>query len=268
MSYMDTLLDLGVRYGFRVLGAVVILAVGAAVGRWLGRVVEQWLSRPTVDLEPPIRMLIVRLVRILVLLLTVLIVLQQLGVEITPLIAGLGVAGLGISFALQGVLGNVMAGLTIIFTKPYRMGEYIRIVGEEGYVEKIDIFTTILAHIDHSRVVIPNRKIVGEILQNYGTIRQMQIRVGVAYQTDFNRALGVVEQILAAHPRILAEPKAVVGVQALGDSAVELLVAPWTHVLDYGDTQRQVTQAIVEQFRSHQIEIPFPQREVRMLAPR
>ncbi len=267
MSYVDTLVDLAVRYGFRVVGAIVIFAIGAMAARWVGRMVEQWLTRPTVELEPPIRMLIVRLAKILVLVLTLLIVLQQVGVEITPLIAGLGVAGLGISFALQGVLSNVMAGLTIIFTKPYRVGEYIRIVGEEGYVDKIDIFTTILAHVDRSRVVIPNRKIVGEILQNFGTIRQITIKVGVAYQTDLSHALQIIHQLLAEHPRVLKEPKPVVGVQSLGDSAIELLVAPWTSVMDYGDTHRQLNQLLVERLRAKQIAIPFPQREVRMLSP-
>ncbi len=262
---MDSLVDIAVRYGFRVLGAAIILGVGGMTARWLGRLVEQWLVRPTVDLEPPIRMLIVRLVKILVLVVTLLIVLQQVGVEITPLIAGLGVAGLGISFALQGVLSNVMAGLTIIFTKPYRVGEYIRIVGEEGYVDKIDIFTTTVTHVDRSRVVIPNRKIVGEILHNYGTVRQLEIHVGVAYQTDLARALGVVENVLAANAKVLREPKAVVGVQALGESAVEILVAPWTSVLEYGDTHRQLTRGLLEAFRTQGIDIPFPQREVRML---
>lgn len=265
MSVMDSLVDIAVRYGFRVLGAAIILGVGGMTARWLGRLVEQWLVRPTVDLEPPIRMLIVRLVKILVLVVTLLIVLQQVGVEITPLIAGLGVAGLGISFALQGVLSNVMAGLTIIFTKPYRVGEYIRIVGEEGYVDKIDIFTTTVTHVDRSRVVIPNRKIVGEILHNYGTVRQLEIHVGVAYQTDLARALGVVENVLAANAKVLREPKAVVGVQALGESAVEILVAPWTSVLEYGDTHRQLTRGLLEAFRTQGIDIPFPQREVRML---
>lgn len=267
MTFVDTLLDLSLRYGLRVLGACVILSAGALGARWFGRWLEQWLARPGVELEPPIRMLIVRAVKILLLALTVLVVLQQLGVEITALIAGLGVAGLGVSFALQGVLSNVVAGLTIIFTKPYRVGEYIRIVGEEGYVEKIDIFSTTLTHVDRSRVVIPNRKIVGEILQNFGTIRQLQITVGVAYQSDFSQAFAVIDQILAQHPRVLKEPKPVVGVQALGDSSVQLLVAPWTGVLEYGETQRELTQSIVEDFRARRIEIPYPQREVRMLGP-
>ena len=99
------------------------------------------------------------------------------------MLAGLGVAGAGIALATQGVLSNVVAGLTIIFTKPYRVGEYIAIVGVEGRVETINIFSTQLTHADRSRIVVPNRKIVGEILHNYGRIRQCELHVGVSYES-------------------------------------------------------------------------------------
>ena len=110
----------------------------------------------------------------LVLLLFLLMALQNLGIDLLPLIAGLGIAGAGIALALQGVLGNVAAGLTIIFTRPFRVGEYISIAGEEGLVQSISLFSTTLLHTDLSRVVVPNRKIAGEILHNYGELRQLQ----------------------------------------------------------------------------------------------
>ncbi len=173
MPAKDIIVDFVIRYGFQVLGAIVILAIGVFVARSVGNLVQQRLERQ--DIEPPIRMLILRAVKILVLAFTLMVVLDKLGVQIAPLIAGLGVAGLGIGIAMQGVLSNVMAGLSIIFTKPYRVGEYIDILGKQGHVHTIDIFSTILAHPDKSRVVIPNRKIVGEILHNFGTIRQLHL---------------------------------------------------------------------------------------------
>jgi small-conductance mechanosensitive channel len=106
----------------------------------------------------------------LVFLLFLLMALQNLGIELLPLVAGLGIAGAGIALALQGVLGNVAAGLTIIFTRPFRVGEYISIAGVEGEVRAVSLFNTTLTHADLSSVVIPNRKIAGEILHNYGEI--------------------------------------------------------------------------------------------------
>src|SRR5690606_24831641 len=141
------------------------------------------------------------------------------GVELLPLIAGLGVAGAGIALAMQGVLGNLAAGLTIIFTRPFKVGEYISIVDVEGMVEEIKLFNTVLSHPDRSRVVIPNRKIVGEILHNFGAVRQLDVVVNVAYDTDLRQALAAIDELLVAHPSILQEPQPMVRVLTLGDSA-------------------------------------------------
>ncbi len=260
----DVAMELIVRYGFKVLGAVVILAIGTVVARSVGKFAQQWLDRQ--EMEPPVRLLLVRLVKGIVLLFALLAALDQIGVQIAPLIAGIGVAGLGIGIALQGVLSNVMAGLSIIFTKPYRVGEHISLLGVHGDVVKIDIFTTTLVHPDRSRVVIPNRKIVGEILHNFGTIRQLHLSVGVSYKTDLTQALALVRDILAQNPRVLKDPVPVVGISQLGDSAVTLTIEPWTSVASYVAVQAELNQAIIERFRAAQIEIPFPQHEVRLLS--
>jgi len=191
--------------------------------------------------------------------------LQNLGVQLLPLIAGLGVAGAGVALAMQGVLGNVVAGLTIIFTRPFRVGEYISIVGEEGQVETISLFTTVLSHADQSQVVIPNRKIVGEILHNYGRIRQLDIVVNVAYDTDLDKALAAVNEVLQRNPRALKDPLPAIAVSVLAPSSISLCVKPWVGVPDYIAANGEINKAIVETFRSRNIVIPFPQHEVRML---
>lgn len=174
-------------------------------------------------------------------------------------------AGVGISLAMQGVLANLVAGLTIIFTKPFRVGEYLELVGVHGEVVAIELFNTTLVHLDCSRVLIPNRKIVGEILHNYGRIRQLDLSVSVGYGTDLNRAIGIVRDILAANPRVVKDPAPLVGTAALADSSINLAIKPWVKIADYGIAQAEVNQAVVERFRTAGIEIPFPQREVRVL---
>src|SRR5258708_5251651 len=122
----DTLLDLAVRFGPKLLVAILIMTVGSFVAGWIARATDRGLHR--LDLEPPVRQLLSRVARLLVIGLFAIMALQNLGVELLPLIAGLGVAGAGIALATQGVLSNMVAGLTIIFTKPYRVGEYIPII--------------------------------------------------------------------------------------------------------------------------------------------
>jgi small conductance mechanosensitive channel len=250
-------------YGFKIIGAVIILAIGAFAARWLGRVADEWLTKKQV--EPPIRMLAVRLLRLLVFALAAVLAADKFGVQTAPLVAGIGVAGVGIGLALQGVLSNLVAGLLIIFTKPFRVGEYVELLGVEGQVTTIALFATTLLHSDRSRVVIPNRKIVGEVLHNYGTIRQLSLSVGVSYDTNINEALSVIREILAQNPRVLKDPAPGVGVTSLADSSVNIAIAPWTSVADYGAAGGELNKAILETFREKGIEMPYPQREIRLL---
>ena len=259
-----TAVDLAMKFGPKLLAALLILALGYFIGRWMSRWLERALGH--VEMEPPVRTLIVRIARAAISVLFVIMALQNLGVELLPLIAGLGVAGAGIALAMQGVLGNLFAGPTIILTKPFRIGEYIEIVSEEGAVESISLFQTTLTHPDRSRVVIPNRKIVGEILHNFGQIRQVIVVVGVAYDTDLNRAIALIQETLRANKRILRDLEPLIGVSKLADSSVNLTVKPWVAIKDFGVAAGEINQAILEIFRDARIVIPFPQREIRMIA--
>jgi small conductance mechanosensitive channel len=129
----------------------------------------------------------------------------------------------------------------------------------------IDIFSTTLLHPDRSRVVIPNRKIVGEILHNFGSIRQLSLSVGVSYATDLTHALTIAKDLLARNPRVLKEPGAAVGISQLGDSAITISIQPWVRSSDFAPAQGELNQAIIERFRDAHIAIPFPQHEVRLL---
>ena len=263
MTPKDITLDLIIRYGFQVLGAFIILALGLILARWIGNFTDRRLQSRVK--EPPMRLLMVRIVRILVVLLTLLVALDKFGFQVAPLVAAVGIAGVGIGFALQGVLGNIVAGLSIIFTKPYRVGEYIELLGVHGEVVTIELFSTTLMQIDQSRVIIPNRKIVGEILHNYGTIRQLHLKVGVAYGAPLDEALAVAQQAVAANQRVLKEPAPVIGIDELCDSSITLSLHPWVAVADMVAAKAELYQSVVERFQARKIDIPFPQLEVRLL---
>jgi small conductance mechanosensitive channel len=257
------LLDLSMRYGPRLFTALLILGLGFLAARQLAGLTGRFLSRR--ELEPALTKLLGRLAGLLVLLVFVLMALQNLGVELLPLIASLGVVGVGAGLAMQGVLSNLVAGLTIILSQPFRIGEYIAVIGVEGQVESIELFTTTLLHPDRSQVIIPNRKLVGEVLHNYGKIRQLSLQLGVAYKTDLPRALAAIREVLAQSRRVLPEPQPVVGVLQLGESAIAIAVRPWVAVPDYVDALGELNQALVETCRRHGIELALPQHEVRLL---
>ena len=150
------------------------------------------------------------------------------------------------------------AGLTIIFTRPFRVGEYISIAGEEGLVQTISLFSTTLLHSDLSQVVIPNRKIAGEILHNYGELRQLNLSVGVAYATDLDAAIATIREVLSANARVLKDPKPVVQAAVLGEFAINLVIRPWVAVKDFGAAPGEINPEIVRAFRERGIDIPFP----------
>lgn len=207
-----------------------------------------------------------RLARLVVLGLFLIMALQNLGVDLLPLLAGLSVAGAGIALAMQGVLGNLAAGLTIIFTRPFRVGEYVSMVGVEGEVEAIDLFTTRLSHPDRSVVVVPNRKIVGEILHNYGQIRQLDLSVSIARADELERALAAIHEVVKANPRVLPEPAYIVGVAALSDKSIRIAVKPWVKVPDYLPAGAEINRAIVDRISAAGVDYPGAAREIRVVS--
>ena len=256
-------LDMVVRFGPKVLVAILIMVAGYLVARWFGRVVDRLLAR--LNLEAPVRSLLDRIAELFVLALFAIMALQNLGIELLPLIAGLGVAGAGVALAMQGLLGNLVAGLSIIFTRPFHVGDYISIGEEEGEVLDIRLFSTTLGHTDLSRVVIPNRKIVGEILHNYGQIRRLDIALGISYRNDVEAALALVGDVLAANPRVLQDPAPRIGVTRLSESGVTISVRPWVKVPDYEAGIGELNKSILETFAQRGVTLALPRYEVRML---
>ncbi len=260
----DTLVDMTIRFAPKLFVAALILAAGYFLGRWVANLVSRGLVR--FHLEPPVSMLVQRIVQILFLVLFLILALQNLGIELLPLIAGLGVAGAGVALAMQGVLGNLAAGMTIIFTRPFRVGEYISIANVEGEVLEITLFNTTLGHTDLSRVVVPNRKIVGEILHNYGTIRQVSLEVAIPYESDVAAALRSAQEVLEANARVLRDPKPGIGLARLSDSGAVIGLWPWVKAPDYVDSIGEINAAVLEAFRQRGIAIAAPQREIRVLS--
>jgi small conductance mechanosensitive channel len=134
-------------------------------------------------------------------------------------------------------------------------------------VEAIELMCTTLTHGDRSRVLIPNRKLIGEVVHNYGTIRQCCLTVGVAYDSNLSEVFAVIRDILKANPRVMKEIAPGIGIARLGESTIEISITPWASVDNYGAAQSELYKTIVERFRDLEIGIPVPQREIRVLNP-
>jgi len=237
-------------YSVRLLAAAAIAIVGLLAMRWVGAFVARGLDRRTLDL--PVRHLIVGAVRAAIFTLTLIAVLDKVGVQVAPLVAGLGIAGLGLGFALQGILGDLIAGLYITVMKPFQVGEYLELLGVQGQVSDIDLLTTTLVPPDASRIVIPNKKIIGEVLHRFGTARQLTLKVSIASAADLDHALAAVREVVRASPRVLNDPAPVTAVETVAET-ITIVAKAWLAISDWEPAQAELYPAIVERLRRDKI---------------
>lgn len=247
----------------QLISGTIVLVMGVVITGWVARALGRLLDRRK-TLEPPERLLVLVVVRVLLIGLTVTVALDVCGYPIGAIVGGLGALAVGIGFGMQGLVSNIIAGLTLIFTKPFRVGEYVETLGAQGLVTHVDVISTTLQQIDHSKVVIPNHKIVGEVLRNFGAHRQITVNVGVAYETDLKQARDLAASVLARSPHVLPKPAPIIGVTALKESAVALSIKFWVKLHDYEKAEGEVNESLVQTFRQNKIEIPLPQHEVHL----
>ena len=202
--------------------------------------------------------------------LLLMIVIQRLGVNIAPLIAGLGVTGFILGFAFQESLGNLAAGMMLAINQPFGVGDYVSVGGIEGTVQELNMMATTLTTGDNKKVVVPNKVVWGAPITNYTATsrRRVDLAIGIAYGADITKAKRIAMDVLRAHPLVLADPAPLVEVLALGDSAVNLVIRPWCKPADYWTVYFTVIQSVKEAFDRNGIGIPFPQLEVRMTSER
>ena len=198
--------------------------------------------------------------------LLMMIVIQRLGINIAPLIAGLGVTGFILGFAFQESLGNLAAGMMIALNQPFKVGDYVSAGGVEGSVQELNMMAATLTTADYKKVMVPNKVIWGTAITNYTAMdrRRVEIAVGIAYGADIGKARRVALEVMHANPLVLRTPEPISEVLSLSDSTVNLVLRPWAKPGDYWTVFFAVNQAIKEAFEKNAVEIPFPQMEVRL----
>jgi small conductance mechanosensitive channel len=258
-------LDLALGYGLDVLGAVAILIAGVIVAGWARRSVLRILHRaPGLDdtLEPVIS----DIVRYAILLLVLIAVLAQFGVQTTSVIALLGVAGLAVGLSLQGTLQNIAAGIMLLFLRPFRVGDYIDAEGLAGTVEEIGLFTTRLRTYQGIFLEAPNGQIWNRSILNYSRVeaRRLDIVVGISYDDDIDKAQAALLELMTSDSRANAEPEPQVMVKELADSSVNINLRCWAAAGDYWSLLFDLNKAAKLRLDAEGISIPFPQRDVHL----
>ena len=227
---------------------------------------EKALRKSNLNLSELARRMIVSTVANLVFLFGLLIALSQLGISLGPLLAGLGVAGFIVGFALQDSLSNFASGVMILIYRPYDVGDLIDVSGAYGKVHKMNLVSTTITTLDNQNIVVPNNKIWGDVIKNVTAqdIRRVDMVFGISYTDDIDKSESILYDILKSHDKVLSDPEPVVKLHTLGESSVDFVTRPWTKVEDYWDVYWDITKAVKQRFDAEGISIPFPQRDVHV----
>lgn len=258
---LDKLIPLAVEHGLSLLGALVILILGFWFAGKAKNMTRRALRRP-LNADDMLLNFFSSMMRYLVIIVTVLAVLAQFGVETTSLIAVLGAAGLAVGLALQGTLSNVAAGVMLLVFRPFRAGHYVEIGGIAGTVKDLSLFTTELATPDNVQIIVPNSDVWGQPIKNYSfhAARRVDIVFGISYRDDIDKAMAIIRRLVEADDRCQDDPTPFVAVQDLGDSSVNLVVRVWCANADYWPVKFDLTKKVKEQFDAEGVTIPFPSR--------
>lgn len=264
-SYMDQLLPLVVEHGLSLLGAVVILLVGWTLANWAARKVRGRLTKSE-RFDDTLVPVLGQSVRVFVLIITILAVLGQFGIQTASIIAVLGAAGLAVGLALQGTLSNVASGMMLLILRPFKVGDVVDINGTLGIVDEIGLFTTEMHSFDNLGIVMPNTQVWGSKIVNYSqyAIRRVDMEFGIGYGDDMDKAMKLIKEVLDGDERILPEPETLLVVATLGDSSVGVRVRPWVKTEDVWPVRYDLTKKVKESFDKNGISIPFPQRDVHL----
>jgi small conductance mechanosensitive channel len=195
-----------------------------------------------------------------------LVTLSIVGVDLGPMLAGLGIVGFVVGFALQETLANFASGLMIMIYRPFDVGDFVTTGGVTGKVKDLTLVSTVIQTLDNQRIIVPNGKVWGDVINNATaeTIRRVDLVFGIGYGDDVDHAREVIESVLNGEERVLDDPEPMVRVLELGDSSVNLMCRPWCRTDDYWELKWDLTRAVKRAFDAEGITIPFPQRDVHM----
>ncbi|MEE4279606.1 MAG: mechanosensitive ion channel domain-containing protein [Halieaceae bacterium] len=264
MKQPEQWLPLVIEYSTALFLALIIFYIGkAVVGRIVSITQRIMLARGT---DETLVTFVCSILRWLGLLFVTIAALSQIGVDTTSLVALIGAAGLAIGLSLQSSLANLAAGVMLIVFKPFRKGDFVEAGGAMGTVDSISIFTTVMTTPDNKEVIVPNGAIIGGNITNFSArpTRRVDMVFGVSYGDDLRKARGILEEIIAADSRVLAEPAPVITVGELADSSVNFLVRPWVNASDYWAVLWDTTETVKLRFDEEGISIPFPQMDVHV----
>lgn len=265
-TMINTLVQFFINYSFQVVGAVIVLIIGGMIANWVQKLIFRISKKKNLDIT--VTKFLGQGAKVFILGFAILVALGKFGITIAPFVAALSALAFGASFAIRGPLANYGAGLLIIMSRPFKVGNTITVTDVSGVVEDIKLAYTSLITEDGVEIRIPNNKIVGEIIHNSKENRIAEGEVGISYSDNPETAIGILQKTLAQFTEVSKNPPPQIGIQEFGDSAIVLAYRYWAPTQKYFQTVYAVNLAIFKALTQAKITLPFPQREIRMISER
>jgi small conductance mechanosensitive channel len=251
-------------YSIKIVGALLIFIIG----KWLARKIADLFSRLMAKNNVDVAVIgfVTNLSYYALLVVVIIAALGNLGVNTTSFLAIVGAAGLAVGLALKDSLSNFAAGVMLIMFRPFTVGDVVSTAGVTAKVEKITIFNTLFCTPDNQLVIVPNNKIISDIITNINAkdTRRIDLVVGISYSDDMVQTKEILEGLAKEDSRILEDPAVTIAVAELADSSVNLVFRPWVKTEDYWAVKFDLTEKIKTSLDEAGISIPFPQQDVHL----
>jgi len=259
----DLIVTYLVTYGFQVLGAVIIVVVGIFVANKVADKLNGFMLSKNIDVT--LSKFIASTIKIIIIVMIAIMALGRLGISVTPFVAAIGALSLGAGLALQGLLSNYGAGISIIVARPFVVGDTIMVQGVSGVVKDIKLGYTILTNEDEIIITIPNRHIVGEIIHNSYASSMLELSVGIAYHCDPEQAIEVITKVFDGMEGIDPNKPPQIGIDEFADSSINISMRCWVLTTELFNTKYRINMAVHKALSQNNIDIPFPQRDVHLI---
>ena len=261
-KYYNLIMEYLVTYSMQILGAILILFIGLWIAQKVSNMVAGLMQRHNIDIT--LTNFVSNVIKVLLIIMFLVIALGKIGISVTPFVAAIGAASLGAGLAMQGMLSNYGAGLAIIATRPFVVGDTIEVKGVSGQVKTIELGHTILINEEKVEITIPNKHIVGEILHNSFSYSLVKGEIDIAYDANADLAIELIEKVLNDHELVSDSPHAQVGIERFAESGVTLSYRFWVPTTKIIETKLAVNRNVFKAIQGADIEIPFPQRIVTL----
>lgn len=253
-------------YSFQLIGALIIFLFGYYIAGKIANSVLKLCERQKLDVT--LSRFLASTTKMVVVVMVTVVALSKLGISVTPFIAAIGAISLGAGLALQGLLANYAAGFNIILIRPFVVGDTIQVQGVTGIVKEVQLAYTIIEDENQAEITIPNKHIVGEVLHNSRKDTLLQLSVGISYNDNPLQVIKLIEKTLSELPIFTNDVKMQLGIDEFADSAINIGIRLWIPTTNLYATKYAAYQAIYLAFEQDNITIPYPQRDVHMIAPK